>query len=50
MIKFLFIYLQNQKRAVKMITDIFKERRSNPKCHKGDFLDQVLEDMQKEKC
>lgn len=49
MIKFLFIYLQNQKRAIKMMIDIFKERRSNPENHKGDLLDQILEDMQKEK-
>ncbi|KAG8654511.1 hypothetical protein MANES_05G134000v8 [Manihot esculenta] len=40
--------LKNQKRAIQMITEILKERRSNPEIHKGDFLDQIVEDMKKD--
>lgn len=41
-------YMQNQKRAIKLITDLLEERRSNPGIRKGDFLDQIVEDMQRE--
>ncbi|EEF52856.1 cytochrome P450, putative [Ricinus communis] len=37
--------LKNQKRAIKVITKLFEERRSNPEINKGDFLDQIVEDM-----
>ncbi|KAH8515011.1 hypothetical protein H0E87_003745 [Populus deltoides] len=40
--------LKNQKRAIKLITDLLEERRRNPGIRKGDFLDQIVEDMQKE--
>ncbi|KAJ6938211.1 cytochrome P450 87A3-like [Populus alba x Populus x berolinensis] len=38
---------KNQKRAIKLITDLLEERRSNPGIREGDFLDQIVEDMQK---
>lgn len=37
--------LKNQKRAIKPITE---EGRRHPGIRKGDFLDQIVEDMQKE--
>ncbi|KAL9358440.1 hypothetical protein Peur_046563 [Populus x canadensis] len=40
--------LKNQKRAIKLIADLLEERRRNPGIRKGDFLDQIVEDMQKE--
>jgi len=44
----IYDYMQNQKRAIKLITDLLEERRRNPGIRKGDFLDQIVEDMQKE--
>ncbi|KAB1203549.1 Cytochrome P450 87A3 [Morella rubra] len=40
--------LQNQKKAVDLITNMLEERKRNPEVHKGDFLDQVLADMKTE--
>ena len=37
-------YMQNQKRAIQPIT----ARRGTAPSSKGDFLDQIVEDMQKE--
>ncbi|KAG7966912.1 hypothetical protein I3843_08G073200 [Carya illinoinensis] len=40
--------LQNQKTAVKIITNTLEERKRNPEIRKGDFLDQILADMKTE--
>ena len=32
-----------------MIRDILKERKVSPESHKGDFLDQIVDDIKKEK-
>ncbi|KAF2324776.1 hypothetical protein GH714_016745 [Hevea brasiliensis] len=40
--------LKNQKKAIKIITETLEERRNNPEIHKGDFLDQIVEDMKKD--
>ncbi|XP_023912818.1 cytochrome P450 87A3 [Quercus suber] len=40
--------LQNQKKAISIITSELEERKSNPEIRKGDFLDQILADMKTE--
>ncbi|KAM3741618.1 hypothetical protein ACB098_07G009900 [Castanea mollissima] len=40
--------LQNQKKAISIITSELEERKSNPEICKGDFLDQILADMKTE--
>ncbi|KAI3900712.1 hypothetical protein MKW92_003346 [Papaver armeniacum] len=41
--------MQNQKKAMKLMKDILHKRRNSPQVPRhGDFLDQVLEDMNKE--
>ncbi|XP_050210770.1 beta-amyrin 16-alpha-hydroxylase CYP87D16-like [Mercurialis annua] len=37
--------MKTQKRAMKIIRESVKERRNNPEHRKGDFLDQILEEM-----
>ncbi|XP_050211074.1 beta-amyrin 16-alpha-hydroxylase CYP87D16-like [Mercurialis annua] len=40
--------IKTQKRAIEIITNLVKERRDNPQLRRGDFLDQILEDMKKD--
>ncbi|GMY34189.1 cytochrome P450 87A3-like [Fagus crenata] len=40
--------LQNQKKAINLITSVLEERKQNPELRKGDFLDQILADMKTE--
>uniref|UniRef100_A0A7N2KTG5 Cytochrome P450 n=1 Tax=Quercus lobata TaxID=97700 RepID=A0A7N2KTG5_QUELO len=40
--------LQNQKKAINLITTMFEERKRNPEIRRGDFLDQILADMKTE--
>ncbi|RVW50978.1 Cytochrome P450 87A3 [Vitis vinifera] len=39
----------NQKEVIKLIRDILKERKVSPESRKGDFLDQIVDDIKKEK-
>ncbi|KAJ9673339.1 hypothetical protein PVL29_023118 [Vitis rotundifolia] len=41
--------LKNQKEAIKLIRDVLKEKKASPKSLKGDFLDQMIDDMKIEK-
>ncbi|KAK9271103.1 hypothetical protein L1049_026692 [Liquidambar formosana] len=41
--------LKNQKRGIKLIRDLMKERRASPENCKRDFLDQIMKDMKTEK-
>ncbi|XP_034676147.1 cytochrome P450 87A3-like [Vitis riparia] len=41
--------LKNQKEVIKLIRDILKERKVSPESRKGDFLDQIVDDIKKEK-
>ena len=36
------IVIQNQKKAIKLITSMLEERKRNPELRKGDFLDLVV--------
>ncbi|GMY34187.1 cytochrome P450 87A3-like, partial [Fagus crenata] len=40
--------VQNQKKAIKLITSMLEERKRNPELRKGDFLDLVVADMKTE--
>ena len=42
------IVIQNQKKAIKLITSMLEERKRNPELRKGDFLDLVVADMKTE--
>ena len=42
------IVIQNQKKAIKLITSMLEERKLNPELRKGDFLDLVVADMKTE--
>ena len=42
------IVIQNQKKAIKLITSTLEERKRNPELRKGDFLDLVVADMKTE--
>ncbi|GAV86745.1 p450 domain-containing protein, partial [Cephalotus follicularis] len=35
---------KNQKKPLKLITELLNERRDNPEIRKGDFLEQIVED------
>ncbi|KAL5562365.1 hypothetical protein UlMin_032112 [Ulmus minor] len=41
--------LKNQKRIITMLRDILKKRRSSLEVYRGDFLDQISRDMDREK-
>ena len=34
--------------ATKLIRDVLNERKASPESHKGDLLDQIVDDMKKE--
>ena len=42
--------MQKQQKALRLISDLLEERRKSHSegCNKGDFLDQIVEDMGKE--
>ncbi|KAI3913848.1 hypothetical protein MKW92_051633 [Papaver armeniacum] len=40
--------MKNQKEAVKLMKDIFDERINSPEKRRGDFLDQLIDDMKTE--
>ncbi|XP_031273121.1 cytochrome P450 87A3-like [Pistacia vera] len=40
--------LQGRQRAMKMLKNMLQERRENPRKHRTDFYDYVLEELQKE--
>lgn len=40
---------QGQKKILAMLRDMIKERRASPETNRGDFLDQICKDMNKEK-
>ena len=40
--------MQNQKKAINLITNMLEERKCNPDIRKGDFLDLLLADMKTE--
>jgi cytochrome P450 len=42
------IVIQNQKKAIKLITSMLEERKRNPELRKGDFLDLVVANMKTE--
>lgn len=45
-----FVFLvQGQKKLLKLIKDAIQERRAHPEKLKGDFLDQMLDDMKQHK-
>ncbi|KAF7135453.1 hypothetical protein RHSIM_Rhsim08G0028300 [Rhododendron simsii] len=37
--------MQGQKKLLKLVNDVIQERRAHPEKHRGDFLDQILDDM-----
>ncbi|PON78488.1 Cytochrome P450, E-class, group I [Trema orientale] len=41
--------LKSQKKVMSMLKDLLNERRTSPESHRGDFLDQISNDMEKEK-
>ncbi|EXC31565.1 Cytochrome P450 87A3 [Morus notabilis] len=41
--------LKGQKKILAMLRDMIKERRASPETNRGDFLDQICKDMNKEK-
>ncbi|KAJ4835069.1 hypothetical protein Tsubulata_028839 [Turnera subulata] len=40
--------LQGRKRAMRMLKDLLQQRRENPRKHRSDFFDYVIEELQKE--
>ncbi|KAM5562735.1 cucurbitadienol 11-hydroxylase-like [Rosa sericea] len=41
--------LKGQKKVTTMLRDMLKERCNSPETHRGDFIDQLCNDMEKEK-
>ncbi|KAF4357665.1 hypothetical protein F8388_007201 [Cannabis sativa] len=41
--------LKDQKKVVSMLRDMLKERQNSPELDRGDLLDQIYKDMEKEK-
>ncbi|EXC31560.1 Cytochrome P450 87A3 [Morus notabilis] len=41
--------VKDQKKIIAMLRDMLKERRASPETNRGDFLDQISKDMDKEK-
>ncbi|GMN70183.1 hypothetical protein TIFTF001_039226 [Ficus carica] len=41
--------LKDQKKTIAMLRDMLKERRASPETNRGDLLDQISRDMNKEK-
>lgn len=37
--------MQGQKKLLKLVNDVIQERRVHPEKRRGDFLDQILDDM-----
>lgn len=42
-------FIQHQKNVTTMLRDMLKERQISPETRRGDFLDQISIDMEKEK-
>ena len=43
-----YLEIQDQKKTTAMFRDMLKERRASPETNRGDFLDQISRDMDKE--
>ncbi|PRQ25150.1 putative cytochrome P450 [Rosa chinensis] len=45
----MYLFIQGQKKVTTMLRDMLKERCNSPETHRGDFIDQLCNDMGKEK-
>lgn len=43
-----FLFIKEHKKIITMLKDMVKERRASPETRRGDFLDHLIIDMEKE--